>query len=287
MGRQRIQTLDAGATRAQLDLGQQLLAALSAAIVIMHGHAGQLAHGGVTAEVQCRTPDDHAIALQHHIVVDLMFETLPRAGHQDATLLQRPQQRQQATDILEARLAQLLIALTRDHGADAVTGEQLAQQGVTVAPAQQVSAPDAAPCGATGSGQVARQLTVVIAGRRHQRGFLRIELTQQLTIFAEQALPFAKQDQLVSGQRHGGVFGDLSGVQIEHLAGAGIAQRRQHDDGLLREQPLDRLTAHAAHLATMQKVDAMTHTQRLGHHQIAGDGGELDAMQRRIGQPLG
>ncbi len=81
------------------------------------------------------------------------------------------------------------------------------------------------------------------------------------------------------------MLGHFRGVQVEHFSGAGEPQRRQQHQRALLQQPFDGAGAHPAHFTAVIEVHALTHAQRLGGDQIAGNHAQLYAVQWRAGQP--
>jgi len=59
---------------------------------------------------------------------DLQLHLLARTCHQDAAVLQRFNQADDATDVIDARLSAAFIEMVSDHGAITVTGKQFQQK---------------------------------------------------------------------------------------------------------------------------------------------------------------
>src|SRR5699024_7108446 len=112
---------------AAFDSGKQQGTAVTTTIIIMHRKTGQLAHIGRIEAVQGGTTDDHPVTLDHQLVIDGMLKTLTRTSHPHGTLLPGFEPLPQSTYISQLGRTQLLITMLRDHGTDAVAGEQLAQ----------------------------------------------------------------------------------------------------------------------------------------------------------------
>ena len=281
-GEQLRQPLSPGTT---LDLGEQHLSPGATPIVVMHRQAGQLTHSGVGVAMQRRAADRHAVAVDHDVILDLVLQPLPGSGDQHAAGLERLEQREQAADVIQYRLPQLLVAILGDHGADPVAGEQLAKQRVVVVPGKQVRTADTVAGRAAGRAQMAGELAAGRLPFAQGVGFIRCQLALELAAVVVQPGRLSQQNQFIRLERHRDMLGDLRGVEIEDLAGAGVSQRRQDHQIAAGEQALDRLAAHAANFTAVIEIHPAAHAQRFRRHQIAGDGGKLDTMQRRVGQP--
>ena len=114
--------------RARLDLVHQRLAVAFAPEVGMHGQRGELADLLVRERVERGAADDLAVVLGDDEALDLALQPLARAAHQHALLLERLDDREDAADVVDRRVAQVRERRRRDHRADAVAREELEQQ---------------------------------------------------------------------------------------------------------------------------------------------------------------
>jgi hypothetical protein len=94
------------------------------------------------------------VVFRHHEALDLRLEALARASHQHALLLERLDDGEHATDVVDRRVAHVRERGRRDHGADAVAGEELERQRAIVVAADQVPALDAVVARAIDAGKV-------------------------------------------------------------------------------------------------------------------------------------
>ncbi len=76
-----------------------------------------------------------------------------------------------------------------------------------------------------------------------------------------------------------------SRLQVENLAGGGIADGRQQHDVVLVEPSADCGGVDFAYFAGMQQVDAVAHPQRPRGDEIARGDADAGAGHRRVGQP--
>ena len=106
-----------------------------------------------------------------------------------------------------------------------------------------------------------------------------------IALGVDQARPLEQADELVGAKRHRGRRGDVVTADVEGLAGAGVADRRQHDDGLIVETLLNRLGIDAARLARVLVVHAVDHADRLGDDEVARRHAEPRAGHRRVRKP--
>ncbi len=93
--------------RALLDLVQQRLAVAFAPEVGMHRERGELARSLLRESIERRAADDHAVVLGDDEALDFHLQALARAAHQDALVLQRLDDRQDAADVVDRRAAQM------------------------------------------------------------------------------------------------------------------------------------------------------------------------------------
>jgi len=110
------------------------------AVLRVHRQASQLPGLGIGNRVQRRTGDDHALALDHAELLDLSLQHFARTAHQDALLFQRADQLQQATDVLDGRLAHHFELLLRHQRTATAPGEQLGEQRAVLGIADDVAA---------------------------------------------------------------------------------------------------------------------------------------------------
>ena len=113
----------------------------------MDRNAGHFADPLFREGVERRAGDGGAVALDDGELVDFHLELLAGAAHQNALLLQRLNQLQNAADVVNGGAADLFGALHHDLRADAVAREQLLQQGAVLLVAYQVAAAHAAAAG--------------------------------------------------------------------------------------------------------------------------------------------
>lgn len=121
----------------------------------MDGDAGHLGHGFFHEAVERRAADDEAVALYDGELVYLHLQLLAGAAHQDAFLLQRPDEIQDAADVLYGGGPRPLGALAHYLGTEPLAAEQLLQHGAVILIAHQVGARHAAAAGGDGRAQVA------------------------------------------------------------------------------------------------------------------------------------
>src|SRR5207249_1387706 len=98
----------------------------------MHCERGKLADLFVWKSVQRRTADDHIVVLGDDEALDLHFQALSRAPHQDSLIFERLDDRKNSTDVVDRGAAQMRERTRGNHGADPVTREKLQQQGAIV-----------------------------------------------------------------------------------------------------------------------------------------------------------
>ena len=91
--------------RARLDLAHQRLAVALAAEIRVHGERGELADLLVGKRVQRRAADDRVVVLGDDEALDLALEPLARAADEDALLLERLDDLQDAADVVDRRVA--------------------------------------------------------------------------------------------------------------------------------------------------------------------------------------
>ncbi len=120
----------------------------------MHGERGELADLLVGKCVQRGAADDRVVVLGDDEALDLHLEPLARAADEDALLLERPDDLQDAADVVDRRAAQVRERRRGDHRPDAVAREELEQQRAVDVAADEVRALDAVVAGADRAGQV-------------------------------------------------------------------------------------------------------------------------------------
>ena len=140
--------------RARLDLVHQRLAVALAPEVRMHGQRRELADLLLGKRVQRGAADDRAVVLGDDEALDLGLQPLARAAHQNALLLERLDDREDAADVVDRRAAQVRERRRRDHRAHAVAREELEQQRAVEVAADEVRALDAVVAGADRARQV-------------------------------------------------------------------------------------------------------------------------------------
>ena len=283
------QLAQALADGALLEEGHQLAAAVALAVVRVDGDAGDLAGRLLALEhgqrVERRAADDHAVALDHRELRDLVLELLARAAHQDAFLLQRLDQLDDAAHVLDLGGADLFVGVVGDQRARAVAGEQLLQQGAVARVGDDVHALDAVAAGLAGGVHVTQQLGVDQLVAQVLVDVVGDHLAQQAVVLAvEDALLLAQADQLVGLQRGGHRYGHVLGEQVEDFARGRVAGRAEDDDVVVGEVLVDDLGVHRAHFAGQAEVDAVAHAVGLGGDEVAGHGVDLGAVHGRVGQ---
>ena len=254
-----------------LDALQQFVATATVAVLRVDRQAGQFAGIRVGDRVQRGAGDDQAIALDDAELADLALQHFARTAHQDALVLQRSDQLDQAADVLDGRLAQRLELLLVDQGAAAVTGKQLGEQRAVFHVADDMAALDPT---AAGLGGGVEQLGLVAAtqARQVRRHLLRAQLAHQLAGLVEQAALGGKQQQRVGLQVDGGAGGDVLAGQVEDFPGGRVAERREQHDAALVEQAANALAVDPAHFTGVVIVDAVDHADwPRGDEVAAGD----------------
>src|ERR1700682_3500465 len=127
---------------ALLDLVQERLAVPFAAEIGIHRQRGELARLFRRERVQRGAADNDAIVLCHHEALDLHLEAFARTPDEHTLVLERRDDRQNSSDIVDGRAAQLCQRCGGDHGSDAITGKELEEERAVVMAGEQVSAFD-------------------------------------------------------------------------------------------------------------------------------------------------
>src|SRR5262249_61836923 len=108
--REQEELLEPDAARLGFDLAHQRRAVGDRAVAIarMHRQAGELARAGAVEWIECTTTDDDAVELGDEETIDFLLELRARALDQRAGGLERPDQLDDAGDVLDRRAADVL-----------------------------------------------------------------------------------------------------------------------------------------------------------------------------------
>ena len=257
----------------------------------MDGDAGHLGHRLLHETVERRATDDEAVALDDGELVYLHLQLLTGAAHQDAFLLQRPDQIQDAADVFDGGGPCPLGAFAHYLGAETLAAEQLLQHGAVILIAHQVGARHAAPAGGNGRTQVAGGAGHLLAGllELHQQLFCLLgeELGDGLALSVHHPLGAAETDELVCLEIHRHPTRHLFGTQVEALTGDRAADGGDEHQTMLIQLAGDSLHVDAPHPAAVAVVDAIFHPQRLGGDEVAAHHADARALHGGVGQPHG
>lgn len=244
--------------------------------------------------IQRGARNHHAVANDHHKVVDIVLEGLARTAHQRAFVLERTHNLDDAGDVGDASAANALVDVAADHEAEAVAGEQLGEQRAVDVPVDEVRARDAAlerihalrnvhveqrrqrrtiiVVAASAAAVLVRAalplapvLRLQILGRHTQRHIVHDGGVAQV----DQHLALAHVDQLVRLELRGARARHLLALAIEQLAGRRETDIAQHDNVAFVEAAADLGRVDTAHAAGVPEIDAVHHADRLRAEQIA------------------
>ena len=266
---------------------EQAFPVLSAAVSVVDREARKLGEPIVGIGVHRRARDHRAVAFDDVEVRDLPLELLPRTAYQRPGFLQRADQLENASDVVDVGAPDRVVAVGVDHGADAVAGEQLQQQGAIDSPVDDVDAADAVAAGMDCvtqpvRGPVASVLRAVAGGRERLR-LIECQLAHQRAPIVDHAGLLGEEDEL-RGANFGGDRGrNLFGLQTEYLPGGRIAERRSEHDGAVREALPDRLHVDPPDLAGMLVVNAVANAERPRGDEVAGGDPHPGARHRGVG----
>ena len=201
--------------------------------------------------------------LEHAEAVDLDLEQLTRALDQRAIRLERGDELENAAHVLDAGLAQPLQRVLGDHGADAIVGEQLQQQGAIDVPRKQVNAPHRRAAGFDGGWQIqAGVLRQVLPRGRAACASETRQLALQRAVRSCDPRLFGQEHQLVGRQRNRGLGRHVLHREVEDLPGRRISERRQQHE-LSGIQPIAIASAWMLpHFPGVLHVHAVHHASR-------------------------
>src|SRR5204863_10209375 len=115
-------------TRTLLDFLQQRFAVTFALKIGMNGERRELAHALVGECIERRAADDVVVVFGDDEALDLALQPLARPAHEDALLLQRLDNRNDAADVVDRRIANVRERGRRQHRSNTVAREELEQQ---------------------------------------------------------------------------------------------------------------------------------------------------------------
>src|SRR5690606_19552029 len=114
LGREHDELLEAGLSRALLDRADEHLAATGLAELVADREAGELARLLGGERVERGAAEEQPVALDHHEAIDVVFEELPRAVHEEPGLLERLEDPQDRRYVAQPRGAYPFVELARD-----------------------------------------------------------------------------------------------------------------------------------------------------------------------------
>src|SRR5438477_10118995 len=218
--RQHEQSDEPQLARPLFDLVHQGLAVPFATEIRMHGERSKLAHFFFWKSIQRRTADDHVVVLGDDETLDLHFQALSRAAHQDSLIFKRLDDRKNSADVIDRGAAQMRQRTRRDHGADTVAREKLQKQRGVVVARDEVRALDAVVAGTDGARQVMLHIRGQLGALGSKRlGIVRGKLCQQLASTVADAVVVHEKNKLVGSELHGNLGGDLLDREVENLSG--------------------------------------------------------------------
>ena len=151
--------------------------------------------------------------------LDLHFQALSRAAHEDSLIFERLDNRKNSADVIDRGAAQMRERTRRDHGADTVAREKLQEERTVVVTRDEVRALDAVVAGADGARQVMLHIRGQLGAPDNKRlGVVRGKLRQQLASTVADAIVVHEEDKLVGNELHGNLRGDLLNREVEDLS---------------------------------------------------------------------
>jgi hypothetical protein len=113
-------------------------------------------------------------------------------------------------------------------------------------------------------------------------GIARRKLGQEPAAVAD-PVGFHQEDELVCGETHRDLRGDLLDRQVEYLPGRRVAERRDQQEIAVVEPLSHPARVDATHLSGEPHVDAVEDADRLGGDEIPADHAYARARHRRVG----
>ncbi len=221
LGGQHEQRLQPGLLRLFGDGVENFLAAAVVPVIRVGGHTGELA-AAVFLRIQRAARDDHAFAFDDGELLDLGFQQFTGAFNENASRFQRLDQFDDAADVVDSGIPQLLVLFLGDKGAAAVAGEEFGEQGAVIDIGNHLCAFDAGLARLHAELEVEQlhvQALVGDLGLDQRFRFLGIELVDGVAVLVEDAGLFRIDQQLVRLQCNGDAGGDFFHRQVEYLAG--------------------------------------------------------------------
>ena len=269
--------------RTLLDLGHQRLAVPFAPEIRMHGQRGQLADALVEERVERRAADDVVVVFRDDEALDLALQPLARAPHEHTLLLERLDDRENAADVVDGRIADMRERRRGEHRAHAVPREELEQQRAVVVAAYEMRALHAVVARPDRRRQVDPHIGRELRRSREQR--LRLacrQVRQQLPTAVPYAVGIHEEDELDGVHPDRNLRGDFLDGEVEDFAGGRIAERRNQHDVAVVEPLLDRFGVDAAHFTGQLHVDAVDDAHRLRGEVVAAGDPVAGTGHRRI-----
>ncbi|CAM9111416.1 unnamed protein product [Heterosigma akashiwo] len=209
---------------------------------------------------------------EHVVVVQALLDLLLRARHQEARLLQRPDDAHDGGDVPRRGRPDVVVQVLGDERPGAVARVQLLHQRPRVR-GHQVRPRGPAPQGLAGPARRSHQRVVLVflpgadlavargpRVRLHKGGrVLQPQALQQpARAPVHQLLPLREEDGLGGLERAGHGRGQLLAVHVEGLPRGRVAHRGEHHHVARGQAGLDGLGLHAAHLARAKSTPPTT-----------------------------
>ena len=179
----------------------------------MHCYTRHFANSLFRERVQSGTGDGQVITLNNGEFVDLHFQLLARAAHQNTLLLQRADKLQNPADIVNGSATDLLGTFHYDLRTDPVAGEQFLQQCTIFLITDQMATAYATATGLHCPTQEAHRAGAVIAFLFLQLNtslsFVRKQLGNNIAVIVGDTLRGAKADHFLGLQFDSQLRGDL------------------------------------------------------------------------------
>ena len=253
----------------------------------MNREARQFTHLFAGKRHQRGAADDQPVQFRHHELVALPLQNIPGPAHQHPLLLQRPDQLDDAGDVVGARGTQRFVALLRHLRASADVGEQFRQQRAVIDVAHHVGTGDAAARGAQ-QGIQAHRAAAARAHAVHQRlQFRRREFAQHGAAVVQHAGLIVQHDEFVGRQRGGDGRGQVVGIEVERFPRRGVAQGRQQHDVADVQLGADARHVYFAHLAGEAQIDPVHDPHRPRCDEVAAHHPHPCVVHRRAGHAGG